>query len=134
MNKYWYSIAVFAFIGMAFGIWYGFMEGELEQEMVPPAGWEKADIDTQASFRGLSVVDELVVWASGSQGTVLRTVDAGENWNVYQVTGAEELDFRDVHGVDAETAYIISAGLPAKIYKTTDGGATWVEKYSNETP
>jgi photosystem II stability/assembly factor-like uncharacterized protein len=43
-------------------------------------------------------------------------------------------DFRDVDAVDAETAYLLSAGETAKIYKTTDGGKNWTEQYSNTTP
>ena len=39
------------------------------------AQWVKQNVDTKASFRGLSVVDEKVVWASGTGGTVIRTVD-----------------------------------------------------------
>ena len=43
------------------------------------------------------------------------------------VPGATDLDFRDVHGVDANTAYLLSAGEGEKsrIYKTADGGQTW---------
>ena len=133
MNKNLYLIAVFALAGMFFGFWFGMKESKLEEEMIPPVGWVKMDLETNASFRGISVVDEHTVWVSGSQGTVLRSVDAGKNWDVYQVPGAEELDFRDIQAFSAETACIISAGLPAKIYKTTDGGKSWVEQYNNQT-
>jgi photosystem II stability/assembly factor-like uncharacterized protein len=42
-------------------------------------------------------------------------------------------DFRDIDAFDADTAYVLSAGAPAKIYKTTDGGESWTEQYSNAT-
>jgi len=44
------------------------------------------------------------------------------------VPGAEALDFRDVQGVDADTAYLLSIGKGAtsRVYKTTDGGAHWM--------
>ncbi len=86
---------------------------------------------TQASLRGLSVVDTSVVWASGSQGTYLRTVDGGITWQAGQVPGADSADFRDVAAFSAHTAYLMSAGLPALIYKTTDGGHTWQLQYKN---
>lgn len=134
MNKNWYFVIVIGLIGFVFGVWFGIKGNKLEDEMQPPKGWREASIETDASFRGISVVDDQVIWVSGSQGTVLRSVDAGESWVVLKVAEAPELDFRDIHGVDAKTAYIISAGLPAKIYKTLDGGSSWQEQYSNETP
>ncbi|MEO6588262.1 MAG: oxidoreductase, partial [Pyrinomonadaceae bacterium] len=74
------------------------------------AQWQKQKVDTKASLRGLSVVSENVVWASGTGGTFLKTVDGGKNWTVGTVPGAEKLDFRDIEAFDAETAYVVSIG------------------------
>ncbi len=51
---------------------------------VPIAGaqWQKQTVDTKASLRGLSVVSEKIVWASGTGGTFLKTIDGGKNWIV----------------------------------------------------
>jgi photosystem II stability/assembly factor-like uncharacterized protein len=89
---------------------------------------------TKASLRGLSVVSDSTAWASGANGTYLRTTNGGESWETGTVPGADGLDFRDVEGTDAETAYLLSAGEPAKLFGTTDGGAQWRELYSNDTP
>lgn len=96
--------------------------------------WIKQSVDTTASLRGLSVVNEKVVWASGTGGTVIRTVDGGKTWNVMTVAGAERQDFRDVEAFDANTAYILSIGNgeSSRIYKTTDGGTTWKEQFRNK--
>lgn len=97
------------------------------------ARWIKQSVSTTASFRGLAVVNDTVVWASGSGGTVIRTVDGGKAWDVIAVPGAEKLDFRDIEAFDANTAYILSIGNGAdsRIYKTTDGGRTWKEQFRN---
>ncbi len=87
--------------------------------------WQLLDSGVSASLRGLCVVDADVVWASGTEGTVIRTTDGGRNWNSVPVEGAGELDFRDVHAFDAKQAVIISAGQPARVYRTTDGGEAW---------
>src|SRR6185369_12188745 len=52
------------------------------------------------------------------------------------VPGAEGLDFRDIQALDAQTAYLLSAGTgdKARIYKTTDGGATWKLQITNPDP
>ncbi len=112
----------------------------------PPAAAAEADFDcthwqpqtsgTSASFRGLSVVSEEIVWVSGTGGTWGRTSDGGEIWQMGTVAGAEDLDFRDVDAFDATTAYLMSAGPGelSKIYKTTDGGASWELQHTNPGP
>jgi photosystem II stability/assembly factor-like uncharacterized protein len=98
------------------------------------AQWIKQAVNTTASFRGLSVVNEKVVWASGTGGTVIKTTDGGKTWKVMTVPGAEKLDFRDIEAFDANTAYILSIGdgESSRIYKTTDGGKTWNEQFRNK--
>jgi photosystem II stability/assembly factor-like uncharacterized protein len=96
--------------------------------------WVKQNVNTTASFRGLSVVNEKVVWASGTGGTVIRTIDGGANWDVIIVPGSEKLDFRDIEAFDANTAYILSIGNgeSSRIYKTTDGGKNWNLQFQNK--
>ena len=52
------------------------------------AQWVKQEVGTDASFRGLSVVNAKIVWASGTKGTFIRTVDGGAHWQVGVVPGA----------------------------------------------
>lgn len=97
------------------------------------AQWIKQTVDTTASFRGLSVVNEKVVWASGTGGTVIRTIDRGKTWWIMTVPGAEKLDFRDIEAFDEHTAYVLSIGNgeSSRIYKTTDG-RTWTLLFKND--
>lgn len=102
--------------------------------LVGEAQWVKQTINTTANFRGLSVVNEKIVWASGTGGTVIRTINGGGTWDVIIVPGAEKLDFRDIEAFDANTAYILSIGNGenSRIYKTIDGGKTWKEQFRNK--
>jgi len=88
---------------------------------------------TGASLRGVWAVSDQIVWASGARGTYLRTTDGGAQWTAAAVPGAERLDFRDVQGVDADTAYLLSIGKgqTSRVYKTTDGGAHWTLSLQN---
>lgn len=97
------------------------------------AQWQKQTVSTTAGFRGLDVVSEKIVWASGTEGTVIKTVDGGATWNVINVKGAEKLDFRDIEAFDANTAYVLSigSGKNSRIYKTIDGGMNWDLQFTN---
>lgn len=87
--------------------------------------------DKKASFRGLSVVNDKVVWVSGSNGTVGRSVDAGETWKWFTVKGFEKTDFRDIEAFDDMTAVIMGIAEPAYILKTVDGGENWKVVFQN---
>ncbi len=91
---------------------------------------------TSASLRGVSAVGAKVVWGSGTNGTYLRTTDGGAHWQAAVVPGAEQLDFRGVHGVDEKTAYLLSSGPgdKSRIFKTTDGGSHWTLQFTNPDP
>ncbi len=88
---------------------------------------------TKTSLRGLSVVNDNVVWVSGSGGTVGRSNNGGKNWNWFTVKGFEKTEFRDIEAFDASTAIIMGIAEPAYILKTTDGGETWKVVYENKT-
>lgn len=93
--------------------------------------WEMQKSNTTASLRGVCAVSETTAWASGGNGTFLRTIDGGKNWHAGTIAGAAALDFRDVQAFDENTALVFSAGTPARVYRTTDGGKTWKETYGN---
>lgn len=85
------------------------------------------------SLRGLSVVNDNVVWVSGSKGTVGKSSNGGKNWKWMTVKGYEQKEFRDIEAFDASTAVIIAVDYPAYILKTTDGGENWKVVYENHT-
>jgi photosystem II stability/assembly factor-like uncharacterized protein len=68
-----------------------------------------------------------VVWVSGSNGVILKSLDEGKTWTRLHVTDGDALDFRGIVAFDANTAYVMSIGEgdKSRIYKTTDGGQTW---------
>ncbi len=95
-----------------------------------PVQWQPISVPTTASLRGLSVVDDNTVWASGTDGTVIRTTDSGKTWSVLAVPQAEKLDFRGIRAFDASTAVIMSSGPAeqgqARVSRTTDAGKHWM--------
>ncbi|MCA9196119.1 MAG: hypothetical protein KDA87_01225 [Planctomycetales bacterium] len=100
----------------------------------PNPTWQLCPVQTAASLRGLCVVDDHVAWCSGAGNTVLKTTDGGQTWVDVSVQRSDSLDFRDIHAFDSSTAVIISAGQPAVIYQTTDGGANWSLRFQANQP
>ncbi len=102
--------------------------------------WQIQTSGLDTNLRGVSVSSEpngkyeYVVWASGSNGVILRSTNEGSTWKQLNVPGGADLDFRDVKAFGPDTAYVMSSGDgdKSRIYKTTDGGKTWKLLYSDK--
>jgi len=96
------------------------------------AQWLPQHPGATASLRGLAVVSDSVIWASGTHGTYLWSADAGSHWTAGTVPGAGSLDFRDVAVVAPDTVVLMaSAQDTARIFRTTDRGAHWTLAYDD---
>lgn len=95
--------------------------------------WIPQSSGVTASLRGVSAVSAKIVWASGTGGHWLRTLDGGEHWRSAVVPGAEKLDFRAIVARDENTAWLMSIGPGAssRIYQTTDAGQNWKLLFTN---
>jgi len=93
--------------------------------------WQMQDSGTTAGLRGIDSVDGIMAWASGTGGTVLKTIDGGAHWTKCAVPDADKdgvtLDFRGVQAWDATTAIVMASGPgdKSRLYKTTDGCKSW---------
>ena len=99
-----------------------------------PAQWQMLNSNTTASLRGIDSVmtkdgaPSGIAWASGANGTVLRTLDGGDRWTACAVPqGAATLDFRGIQAWDAQNAIVMSSGSGnlSRLYGTADGCKTW---------
>jgi photosystem II stability/assembly factor-like uncharacterized protein len=96
--------------------------------------WVMQSSGSKASLRGIHAVGGGVAWASGTNGTVLRTEDGGYMWQSCAMPpGADKLDFRGIWAWDANTAVVMSSGTGdlSRLYKTTDGCSSWKLLYTN---
>jgi photosystem II stability/assembly factor-like uncharacterized protein len=89
-----------------------------------------------SSFRGLAVRNKQEAWVTGSDGTVIRTTDAGVTWKRVAVPDSEGLDFRDVEVLADRTIVLMSVGKDAasRILRSSDDGATWKQVLVNQDP
>lgn len=105
-----------------------------------PAVWTMQSSGTTSGLRGISSVDGRVAWASGTDGTVLRTVDGGAHWKTCAIPdGAGDgatLDIRGVQAWDAKEALVMASGPGAKsrLFRTVDGCRSWIPELKEEAP
>lgn len=88
---------------------------------------------TRALLQAVSPVNDRIIWVSGHQGMVLRSLDGGTTWERRRVPGTDSLQFRDIHAASGDVAWVMSAGPGAQsqIWHTRDGGLTWVRQFLN---
>lgn len=96
--------------------------------------WEPQPGVCNAHLRGLDLVGDSIIWASGTEGTVIRSTDGGLTWWTVPVPEADSLDFRDIEAFDDLNAIAMSSGRGVSIYRTSDGGAHWALAYKDLRP
>lgn len=91
------------------------------------AQWAEQTSGVTGSLYSVSAPTDQVCWVGGAAGIVLRTVDGGTTWTNVGGAGIASQDVYVVFAIDADVCYIsTSPSTGTYIYKTTNGGATWV--------
>lgn len=121
MNQFIRVLGLISVIGLAF---YSCntpkpSKEKLENQLV------QIEVPSSAHFRGIQAVSDDVVWLSGTGGTVLKTENAGEEWDDLTIPNCEMLDFRDIYALDQNKAWVMSSGNGVRIYFTENGGKDW---------
>jgi len=93
--------------------------------------------NTSQLLISVSVVNDNVVWAVGTNSTFVVTTDGGNHWRagVVPTQNAADVQLRDVQAVSDQIAYVLAIGNLSgdfAIYKTEDGGATWTQQFQNQ--
>lgn len=113
--------------GLALGVFFG-------ATTVAHAQWQMERSGTKAGLRGIHAVSADIAWASGTDGTVVRTLDGGQHWQRCKTPDAAgKLDFRSVWAWDGNHAMAMSSGpgSESRLYSTHDGCRTWRFIFSN---
>ena len=84
--------------------------------------WTAQTSGTSTDLWGISFIDAVNGWVSGSSGLILHTTDGGTSWSP-QTSGVSTPILRNIEFFDALTGWTI--GDNGTILSTTDGGVTW---------
>jgi photosystem II stability/assembly factor-like uncharacterized protein len=84
----------------------------------------------------VKAVSANIVWACGEKGTVIRSTDGGVTW-LFTTPLVSSLDCFSIEARDANTAWVAADDLNAggsALYKTTNGGSTWIQQLISNSP
>jgi photosystem II stability/assembly factor-like uncharacterized protein len=106
------------------------------QKTAQPPAPQSLHSGEDTNLRGLSASPSnkpLTLYASGSNGVILRSPDAGKTWARLHIDNTDSADFRGVRNFGENIAYVFSVGNDNKshIYKTLDAGKTWSTQCSD---
>jgi|GEM_PF-2910074 len=101
----------------------------------PASVWKSQSSGTSQRLNWVKAVSDQIAWIAGNNGTILRTINGGNNWwnaavnlpvvNYWCIDAMDDL--RAI--VPVYTQDPVSTVYTASIYKTIDGGSNWVKKY-----
>jgi photosystem II stability/assembly factor-like uncharacterized protein len=87
--------------------------------------WLKITSSTINDLYSLFFLNENKGWIVGANGIILKTEDGGITWILLST---ELYSLLDVQFIDSNVGWAITG---SKIYKSIDGGNTWIEKFTS---
>ncbi|OPX34490.1 hypothetical protein B1H10_03600 [candidate division KSB1 bacterium 4484_188] len=89
--------------------------------------WTKINSPTRQTLKTVCFVDSLHGWAAGDSGTVIHTIDGGQNWAL-QNSGTEN-EIVDIFFLNRQTGWAVSWNISSIfgtiLLRTQDGGDHW---------
>ena len=85
--------------------------------------WQQAKVETRATLTAVHLVDEQTGWAVGHDAVIMKTENAGKNWQLIHRARDDETPLLDIMFHNEKYGFAIGAyGL---FYVTENGGKNW---------
>ncbi len=98
-------------------------------------GWFEQNSGTTNDLLSVYFIDSLCGWIGTSEGRILKTINGGEDWNLYSTNSNK--DVFSIYFINRDTGWCASStyssGGEGDIYKTENGGITWIQKFNGPT-
>jgi photosystem II stability/assembly factor-like uncharacterized protein len=94
---------------------------------IEESDWVNISSGGNNSLQSLSFANNNTGWSTGYYGTIIKSIDGGENW-FFQSSGIKNI-LRAVYFLNENDGWAV--GYNGTIIKTTNGGLDWLEKVSN---
>ena len=91
--------------------------------------WSEQTSGVTTTLYSVSAVNDDVAWACGASGRVLMTTNGGTNWTSV-VTPNATLNLYHIYGASASIALVTGSTTNTFVYRTTDGGSTWSQVFT----
>jgi photosystem II stability/assembly factor-like uncharacterized protein len=113
--------------------WYVGVKGIIYKSISGGTNWSLQISQTLENLESVQVVTPTLVFVVGEKGTVLKTTNGGSVWTQLPTIFTEDL--YDLHFINDKVGWVVggTATGKGKIFKTSDGGATWVNQYTNDS-
>ena len=98
-----------------------------------PLDWTTFTPPSVKNLRSIKTVDQNVVWICGDQGTIIHSSDNGTTW-ITAPFADQTYNLCSIDAVNASVAWIVGnkgSNGDAKIWKTIDGGNSWIVQFSS---
>ena len=106
-------------------------EVEVKKEVEIEVRLESHESPVDRSLRGISIVNTDLSFLSGAGGSILRSTDGSVEWELISPPDRDSLDYRDIHAFSENEFIVVSAGYPARVYRTQNSGEEWKLVYEN---
>lgn len=84
---------------------------------------EPPQIERRDRFLGVAMPDSKVIWAAGSNGKIIRSINGGASWLAQSASTAENM--QGIAAWDADRA--VAVGGNGVVVRSEDAGKTWSE-------
>ncbi|MGA2669658.1 MAG: YCF48-related protein [Ignavibacteria bacterium] len=109
MKKIIYFLLIFAIFSLFSSICY--------------AQWVAQTNPSSNNLLDVSFINRNTGWACGDGGVIIKTTNAGTNWEL-QNSGVTDKNLFGIHAIDSQ--YVYCVGWFETILKTTNGGTNWI--------
>jgi photosystem II stability/assembly factor-like uncharacterized protein len=105
-------------------------------------GVKKIELSTNRSLYSISFPEKDFGWIGGSAGTLLKTINGGESWEIVQIPNVENRTLRKIYFLTKDVGWVVSSPREflyqnngedsIDISTTRDGGKSWTMKKLDE--